>query len=279
MGTTSFDSYFTGLRARLRTRITALIAVLAMTASGGAMVLAPARAGASPTLPLLDGVQLDGNTTVDAATPGAPKSWGATVDWNSILGACTNQSGAAFTTLNPASAQVAGQQPKCPSDVVWVKDYYTTSGADDAFTLGSKDILDPNTSTGTAQWNWVNFQTPDKNDLTDVFATVKNDNLYVGANRFATNGDAYIGFWLFKSSIASKCSTSDGKRIFVDSKVGATGSTVTCVADPTNPGSVVGTYPRLQHKIGDVLILINYTNGGSKTDAKVYAWKIGRAHV
>ena len=75
MGTTSFDSYFTGLRARLRTRITALIAVLAMTASGGAMVLAPVRAGASPTLALLDGVQMDGNTTVEPATPGTPTAW------------------------------------------------------------------------------------------------------------------------------------------------------------------------------------------------------------
>ena len=74
----------------------------------------------------------------------------------------------------------------------------------DLYTGGSKDTLDPfDATTGQTGWNWTTRQTPDKNDLTDVFARVKGDNLYLGALRDSTDGTAYLGFWLYRRAIAA----------------------------------------------------------------------------
>ena len=74
---------------------------------------------------------------------------------------------------------------------------------------------------------------PDKNELLDAYAAVykKADTgdtwVYFGADRFDNDGDAQIGFWFFQNNI------------------GLNGADFTGV-----------------HKVGDVLILSEYTNGG-----------------
>ena len=220
--------------------------------SGGALVAIAPSANALPIVPLIDGFQLDGNTT-----PDVPYGTPATLDWNNVLNTCST----------PVYNAGIWTQPSCPIGTVHVKDFYVGSGLDDAFKLGSKDILDPNIG-ATAEWNWENFQTPDKNDLTDVFARATDDNIYLGALRYASSGTAYLGFWLYRQAVATKCVTPSNERIFVDTNPASLGQLVQC----TPVGGVSGTYHRLVHSVGDVLVLINYENGGSNTTPVLYEW-------
>jgi len=103
---------------------------------------------------------------------------------------------------------------------------------------GSKDEQDiPN-------WKWRNGSVPDKDDLTNGFAAVYSATvgtethqiLYFGADRFANNGDAQIGFWFFQNAVSLN----------------------------TTNGTFNGT-----HAVGDLLILSNFTGGGANTNIQV----------
>ncbi|WP_133272396.1 hypothetical protein [Hymenobacter radiodurans] len=63
-------------------------------------------------------------------------------------------------------------------------------------------------------------------------------NLYFFADRYAVNGDAAIGFWLFKSNV----SLGSG-------------------------GKFNGT-----HTVGDLLLISNFTNGGGAAEITAYEW-------
>lgn len=82
---------------------------------------------------------------------------------------------------------------------------------------------------------------PDKDNLVTAFAarysvgTTKV--LYFGGDRFSVSGDAQIGFWFFQNPV---------------------------VFDPAT-GAFSGT-----HKNGDVLILSNFTNGGTQTNISAF---------
>jgi len=103
---------------------------------------------------------------------------------------------------------------------------------------GSKDTND------VTQWKWTDNSggVPDKNDLLHSYAAsyVDGDDvyLYFGSDRYATDGDAAIGFWFFKDNVQSK-------------------------PDGTFTGS---------HQNGDLLILSNY---GSTNEIAIYQWLNG----
>lgn len=104
---------------------------------------------------------------------------------------------------------------------------------------GSKDQLD------ISQWQWKNGSVPDKDDVTNSFAavySVGSQRLYFGADRLANNGDAQIGFWFFQNVV----------------KLGANG---TFVDQNGNPAT---------HKVGDVLVLSNFVQGGSQSNIQVF---------
>jgi len=136
---------------------------------------------------------------------------------------------------------ITGAHPGLPDD--WDRVYGGTSSAGlhifetdpqgvSLFTQGSKDIYDINT------WTWTDQNAPPKDDITNAYAAVYGGNLFFGADRYSTNGTAYLGFWLLK-----------GTAVF-------------------NPdGSVTGS-----HQIGDILILADFTNGGGVVTPKVYEW-------
>ncbi|MHC4132354.1 MAG: hypothetical protein ACYSR3_10225, partial [Planctomycetota bacterium] len=68
---------------------------------------------------------------------------------------------------------------------------------DTIFVGGRKDIQD------IGDWGWKNDGGfPDKDDITNAYgaAYYEDANLvtYFGADRFANNGDAYMGFWFFQ---------------------------------------------------------------------------------
>jgi uncharacterized repeat protein (TIGR01451 family) len=102
-------------------------------------------------------------------------------------------------------------------------------------TGGSKDEND------VSSWKITTTGVPDKNELLDTYAAVYQDSgdtwVYFGADRFDNDGTAQIGFWFFQNN------------------VGTSGANFTGV-----------------HKTGDVLIISNYTNGGSVSLICAYEW-------
>jgi hypothetical protein len=108
---------------------------------------------------------------------------------------------------------------------------------------GSKDPQDLN------QWAWKDAGgLPDKDNLLHSFAarypnTSEGDILYFGSDRLDNSGDAQQGFWFFQNSIALGSNSVGG------------GSGFTGV-----------------HKAGDLLVISDFSNGGTTSTITVYAW-------
>jgi hypothetical protein len=108
---------------------------------------------------------------------------------------------------------------------------------------GSKDPQD------VSQWAWKDGAggLPDKDNLLHSFAarytTGEGEVLYFGSDRFDNSGDAQQGFWFFQNSIG----------LGSNSVGGGTGFTGV-------------------HKNGDVLVISDFSNGGSTSTITVYAW-------
>ena len=102
-------------------------------------------------------------------------------------------------------------------------------------------------------WKWKDGSVPDKDEIINAYAAKYNgtpggdDILIFGADRFDNSGTAFMGFWFFQDSVFP---AADGK--FRQGPLA------------TDPLSV--------HQIGDVLVLIEFTNGGSFATAKVFEW-------
>ena len=116
------------------------------------------------------------------------------------------------------------------------------------FARSDKDIHD----VSTWKCKSVHMPTP-KDDLLNAYAAVVHvpktapDNagdkvLYLGSERRTNEGDVFAGFWLLKDPNAG-CSSASGTT-------GFTG----------------------QHTVGDLLVVSDYTNGGTKHAVTVYAW-------
>jgi hypothetical protein len=101
---------------------------------------------------------------------------------------------------------------------------------------GSKDPQD------ITAWRHKAGSVPDKDDITNAYAAAYNFNndliVYFGADRYANDGDAQLGFWFFQQN-------------------------VTLNTDGTFSG---------QHAVGDVLVLANFSNGGSQATIQVLEW-------
>ena len=103
---------------------------------------------------------------------------------------------------------------------------------------GSKDPID------ISSWAWKDNTggLPDKDNITNAYAAAYTNNgqllIYFGADRFANDGDAQLGFWFFQQNIT------------------------------VNPnGSFNGV-----HQVGDLLVLANFSNGGAVTTIQVLEW-------
>src|SRR5215468_10832991 len=108
---------------------------------------------------------------------------------------------------------------------------------------GSKDPQDIN------QWAWKDGAggLPDKDNLLHSFAarypTSEGQVLFFGSDRLDNSGDAQQGFWFFQNSVA-----------LANNSVGG-GSGFTGV-----------------HKAGDLLVISDFSNGGSTSTITVYSW-------
>lgn len=108
---------------------------------------------------------------------------------------------------------------------------------------GSKDPQDVN------QWAWKDGAggLPDKDNLLHGFAarynTIEGDVLFFGSDRLDNSGDAQQGFWFFQNSIA----------LGSNSVGGGTGFTGV-------------------HRTGDLLVISDFSNGGTTSTITVYSW-------
>lgn len=168
--------------------------------------------------------------------------------------------GPALALPTPTEFELEGNAVVDGSGDDWANTVPTRSASSEAFTSsfvvdgsgnktiftggGSKDIND------LSSWSWKDQQggLPDKDNITNGYAAAYVNNgsltIYFGADRFANDGDAQMGFWFFQSrvqAIGGKFVGSDG---------------VTAAA----------------HTVGDILILANLTNGGATVTIQVFKW-------
>src|SRR3989440_1504652 len=121
------------------------------------------------------------------------------------------------------------------------------STADDIFTGGgSKDIL----GIQQGQWLFTPSKPQAKDDITHAYAAAYSDSsnghlvLYSGLDRFDNSGDATAGFWFFKNNIGENSAiTTNGGHPFIGS-----------------------------HSNGDILLVSDFTIGGSTSTIKVFRW-------
>jgi len=187
--------------------------------------------------------QLDGDvvTTCGTSFPGPSPCGSAVEDWKSLY-TCVGD------VLGNCSKNAAGNTASVISDYLPAK-----GAASTIFTGGgSKDESD------ITQWSWKVGSAPDKDELVAGFSALYNptggarvghDLIYFAANRLAINGDAQIGFWFFQDPIAL---------------CGNGGGSGSPFCRPVSQAPV-------SHKIGDVLILSNFQQGGGVSNIQVYS--------
>src|SRR6185369_16413256 len=101
-------------------------------------------------------------------------------------------------------------------------------------------------------WKHKNGSVPDKDELINSYAAKYvgasgDDILTFGADRFANDGTAFMGFWFFTNPVFA---AADGKF----------------------RSGPLATDPLASHSLGDVLVLIEFTQGGAVATAKVFEW-------
>src|SRR5262249_50732396 len=119
--------------------------------------------------------------------------------------------------------------------------------ADDIFTGGgSKDTQ----GIQQGQWLFTDSKPQGKNDITPAYAATSPDPatndviLYAGLDRFDNSGDATAGFWFFQNPIG------EGP-----------------ISKSNGTGPFTGT-----HRDGDILLVSDFTQGGSVSTIKVFRW-------
>ncbi len=158
-----------------------------------------------------------------------------------------------------------------PASDDWDKVCHQVTGSDCSTTLDTtgakaKDGLD------ISNWAWKDAGgLPDKDNLLHAFAaryTVTGtggttdcptgttcDALYFGSDRLDNSGDAQQGFWFLQNA----CDLGSGK--------GGGGTTFKCT-DPTPGADPSDDF----HRIGDLLILSDFSNGGGTSTINIYKW-------
>ncbi|HKD94192.1 MAG TPA: DUF11 domain-containing protein [Gaiellaceae bacterium] len=177
--------------------------------------------------------ELDGNVQNDAASAGNNGGY----DWG------TGPGGAGvFDSAGKVTSTVAADPSFLTAD--FNADYATPDKS--YFATSNKDTDDVST------WQCGSINNPTtKDNLLNAYAALFSPTsgvdqghvvLYAGAERESNNGDSFMGFWLFKSPVS--CNSPTGAA------TSFTGS----------------------HSVGDLLILSNFTGGGSNPLVQVYEW-------
>ncbi len=116
---------------------------------------------------------------------------------------------------------------------------FTGGGSKDAEQLGS--------------WRHKNGSVPDKDEIINAYAakylgSPSGDTILAfGADRFDNSGTAFIGFWFFRDPVFA-------------------------AADGRFRQGPLASDPLSSHQVGDILMLIEFTNGGTVATPKVFEW-------
>jgi hypothetical protein len=186
------------------------------------------------------------------------------VDWNDIN---PPVGGGAIPPLAQSGATARVFVPQCVTQVVAntcvpagtdPKTVENPNGDGTFFSVGSKDVLD------TDGWSWGAFSAPDKDEITNAYAAaftnqtavgqnqVGDTIIYFGMDRFATNGDATVGFWFFVTPFGTTGTTEGGFSPLHTVGVVAANGTV------TTPG--------------DLHVISDFSNGGTVSTIVVRMW-------
>jgi uncharacterized repeat protein (TIGR01451 family) len=177
--------------------------------------------------------ELDGNVQNDTASAGNNGGY----DWG------TGPGGAGiFDSSGQVSSTVAADPSFLKAD--FNADYATPDTS--YFATSAKD------TDAISSWNCGSINNPTaKDEILNAYGALFSPTsgvdaghviFYAGAERQSNNGNSFMGFWLFKSAVG--CSSPTG------SATSFTGA----------------------HSIGDLLILSNFTGGGSNPLVQVYEW-------
>ena len=151
-------------------------------------------------------------------------------------------------TDNPAGAPDDWSAVNCGGGTAFAKTFVHDGTGVSIFTTGGSK--DPEL---LASWRHKAGSVPDKDDIINAYAAKYNgspngdDILVFGADRFANDGSAFIGFWFFKSPVFA---AADGKF----------------------RQGPLATDPIAVHEIGDLLILVEFSVGGTVGTARVLEW-------
>ena len=221
-------------------RLKPALAAIAATAAALMFAMPPARAVH------LDDFQLDGDA--QALTCGLAFGTQSCLpnqvdDWDSLY-SCPSSG------TNPCSKKTASGDNL--ADVIGTMADEFNSPDLDNFTQGTKDDMN------VTAWNWGAASGSAKTNIMQSFAAKYDGSIYIGGNRDINNGDANFGVWLLQNA------------------------TVECTAAMVTAGqcAAVGTFvgkPNAQgfrslvpHRIGDILIVSAFTNGGTVANINVY---------
>jgi uncharacterized repeat protein (TIGR01451 family) len=176
--------------------------------------------------------ELDGNATTGVL--GTSGSTNTSHDWDQVFADAGSPSGSGSFSRGPASGAIGGS---------FLSDETT---GDDIFTGGStKDTLP------VGGWLFKTGKPQDKDELLHAYAAEYIDPgnghqiLYSGLDRFSNSGDSTAGFWFFGGTVAKS----------TNGTVGGSGAPFTGV-----------------HHDGDILLISDFTVGGSVATIAVYRW-------
>ncbi|HVS41695.1 MAG TPA: hypothetical protein VMU20_05445, partial [Candidatus Dormibacteraeota bacterium] len=225
------------LRRRLAARLGGVLTALA-SASVVAVAAIPGvtigSAAGPPDVGNAGVFELDGNIAQDTGTP-PPYDWSCVFNNPSGHVGCPPSANPANTATTPTLLGRVFQADFGNPDPT----YFSSNGA------GVKDIND------ISAWGCVSLNNPlNKDDILNAYGAAflaqgnaangkaGHELLYLAQERDSNNGDSFAGFWIMHNQHA--CSN--------------------------------GTFTNPTHDPGDLLVVSNYTNGGSIPTIQLYAW-------
>jgi ribosomal protein L31E len=200
---------------------------------GAALMLqAPAAVAAPPEPAATDpNFEIDANA-YDGSDPGD--------DWETVW-KCKHAVGGEDGYNATDCGTLGGLNPELIDTTGIIHDHAPPGGMNPSIftTGGSKDTRD------VSDWRWKDGAVPDKDDIEHAYAAAYayNDDLimYIGADRYANDGDSMMGAWFFQEPVA-----------------------------PQPDGTFSG-----HHRDGDILWVARFSGGGTVAELAAYVWNEG----
>jgi Bacterial Ig-like domain (group 3) len=140
--------------------------------------------------------------------------------------------------------------PNAPGDVTFTTGIVADPEPQTIFT-GAQSGGSSKDNQDISGWRWKCGSVPAKDEIADAASALYNvgteQRLYFMADREAVNGDSHLGVWFLKK------------------RLDTVPSPPTCPAGSANPFSDV-------HSVGDILVLSDFTTGGTISNIKVFKW-------